>query len=119
MGDNQFGSDDAGIFMKQESVFDPTPMTPTQNKSLLGVQLSPDSPNEHQSLHMKRNLSYGNLGNTTEARVLVLYTGGTIGMLRNDKNGKFKQSQIIMSCDSIAVNNFIYSPDGRHDLLIV
>jgi hypothetical protein len=90
MAHNQFDSDDVGIFMKQESVFEPTPMTPTQNRSLLTAQLSPESPNGPQSLQMKRNVSYGNLGNTTEARVLVLYTGGTIGMLRNDKNGEYK-----------------------------
>jgi hypothetical protein len=88
-----FDDDDTGIFMKQDSVmslYDPAPMTPTQNtnKSLLSTTLSPDSPNHLTNAQMKRNASYGNLGNTTEARVLVLYTGGTIGMLRNDKNGE-------------------------------
>lgn len=91
---HNFDDDDTGIFMKQDSVmslYDPTPMTPTQNggKSLLSAgKLSPDSPNHSVNAQMKRNPSYGNLGNQTEARVLVLYTGGTIGMLRNDKNGK-------------------------------
>lgn len=89
----EFDEDDKGIFMKQESVmsfYEPAPMTPTQNtnKSLLSATLSPDSPNHLTNEQMKRNASYGNLENTTEARVLVLYTGGTIGMLRNDKNGK-------------------------------
>lgn len=89
-----FDDDDKGIFMKQESVmsiYEPTPLTPTQNgdKSLLSVgNLSPGSPNDDVNAQMKRNVSYGNLGNQTEARVLVLYTGGTIGMLRNDKNGE-------------------------------
>lgn len=91
MAHNQFDSEDAGIFMKQESVtsfYEPTPMTPTLNKSMLSAQLAPDSLDSSPCIQMKRNVSYGNLGNTTEARVLVLYTGGTIGMLRNDKNGK-------------------------------
>jgi hypothetical protein len=75
--------DDNGIFMKQESVmsfYDPTPMTPTQNtnKSLLSATLAPDSPNHLTNAQMKRNPSYGNLENTTEARVLVLYTGEEI-----------------------------------------
>lgn len=84
--------DDTGIFLKQDSVmslYEPTPMTPTQtNKTFLSATLSPDSPNHAVNAEMKRNASYGNLGNQTEARVLVLYTGGTIGMLRNDKNGE-------------------------------
>jgi lysophospholipase len=38
---------------------------------------------------MKRITSTGNMqGNEPEAKVLVLYTGGTIGMLRNEKNGE-------------------------------
>lgn len=82
----KFDDEDAGIFMKQESVFDITPLTPTQNgsKSLL----TPEPPKQAISVHMKRNESYGSLENRAEAKVLVLYTGGTIGMLRNDKNGK-------------------------------
>lgn len=76
--------------MKQDSVFNPTPMTPTQNgnKTFLSGQLSPESPNHAVNAQMKKVASYGNLENRTEARVLVLYTGGTIGMLRNDKNGE-------------------------------
>lgn len=31
--------------------------------------------------------SYENLGHLNESRVLVLYIGGTIGMVRNDKFG--------------------------------
>lgn len=91
---HRFDGDEAGTFMKQESVmslYEPTPMTPTQttNKSISSATLlSPDSPNHAANGEMKRNASYGNLGNQPEARVLVLYTGGTIGMLRNDKNGE-------------------------------
>jgi len=88
---HNFDDDDRGIFMKQESVtsvFSPTPMTPTTNghKTFLGSAGS--SPCPPISEQVKRNPSYGNLGNQTEARVLVMYTGGTIGMLRNDKNGE-------------------------------
>lgn len=79
--------------MKQDSVmslYDPVPMTPTQNgsKSFLSATLSPDSPNLKVNEEITRKISYGNLENRTEAKVLVLYTGGTIGMLRNDKNGE-------------------------------
>jgi len=85
---HSFDDDDVGIFMKQESVYDPAPMTPTQpNRTLLTANDSPNGPLSY-SLQMKRNASYGHLGSQTEAKVLVLYTGGTIGMLRNEKRGK-------------------------------
>lgn len=80
--------DDTGIFMKKGSIYDPISLTPIQNRSLVATNLSTNCPSSTLSAQMKRNASYGNLGNTTEARVLVLYTGGTIGMLRNDKNGE-------------------------------
>lgn len=43
-----------------------------------------------QSPAMRRNLSDGNLmaQEVKEARVRVIYTGGTIGMMRNERNGK-------------------------------
>lgn len=41
-----------------------------------------------QDLPLKGGETLEGLGSKTEARVLVLYTGGTIGMLRNEKNGK-------------------------------
>lgn len=67
--------EDCGIFMKQESVmslYEPTPMSPTSTK----VYLQPTSQDDAQpSAQIKRNTSYGNLTNETEARVLVLYTG--------------------------------------------
>lgn len=46
--------------------------------------------NERRS-SLRRNVSKGNLGSSdeTESKVLVIYTGGTIGMMRNDNNGKF------------------------------
>lgn len=100
MSNNQFDDDDTGIFMKQESVMDPTPMTPTQNgnKSFL----SAEPPKPVSSSQMKRNESYGNLENRTEARVLVLYTGGTIGMLRNERNGK-KSTQSLERKNYLAI----------------
>lgn len=51
---------------------------------------SPNSPKYHHKSSLKRNISYGNIPSTdkTEARVLVIYTGGTIGMMRNEKNGE-------------------------------
>lgn len=38
-------------------------------------------------LPMRRNSSYGKMpSENPEAKVLVIYTGGTIGMMRNEKN---------------------------------
>lgn len=85
---NKFDEEDTGIFMKQESIYDPTPMTPTQPRSSFLSTTSPETLKANNKTQIKKIASYGNMGNQTEARVLVLYTGGTIGMLRNDKNGK-------------------------------
>lgn len=45
--------------------------------------------NERRS-SLRRNVSKGNLMSSdhTEAKVLVIYTGGTIGMMRNENNGE-------------------------------
>lgn len=126
---HRFDGDEAGTFMKQESVmslYEPTPMTPTQtsNKSISSATLlSPDSPNHAANGEMKRNASYGNLGNQPEARVLVLYTGGTIGMLRNDKNGEQSASnwgKLISHAMGIANSKHVITPDtARQKLLII
>lgn len=86
---NNYDDNDVGIYMKQDSVIsfcEPTPPSPSSpvngNKSPLRSVL------EVNNVELKRNVSYGNMENTTEARVLVIYTGGTIGMIRNNKNGK-------------------------------
>lgn len=39
-----------------------------------------------------RNRSYDNMATSNEANVLVIYTGGTIGMTRNSKNGMYFQT---------------------------
>lgn len=51
--------------------------------------------NERRS-SLRRNVSKGNLmsSDETESKVLVIYTGGTIGMMRNDKNGEFYNNNI-------------------------
>lgn len=46
--------------------------------------------NDTGSVLMRRNASYGQMRSATEANVLVIYTGGTIGMMRNKNNGSFK-----------------------------
>lgn len=99
---------DEGIFMKMHqntesvtSLYAPVPMTPTQTNSRGFISTktppTPESPNysfanklKVQS-DMKRITSTGNIQSRDEkeAKVLVLYTGGTIGMLRNDKNGEY------------------------------
>lgn len=61
----------------------------TPNSSPLSP-MGPRTPKYHHRSSLKRNVSYGNIPSAekTEARVLVIYTGGTIGMMRNEKNGK-------------------------------
>lgn len=39
------------------------------------------------SISMRRSESYGHMTPGSEAHVLVIYTGGTIGMVRNENNG--------------------------------
>lgn len=78
---------DGGIFIKQDSVIsfcEPTPPSPSSMKGNKSSSLLAVNSNV---VDLKRSVSYGNLENTAEARVLVLYTGGTIGMIRNNKNG--------------------------------
>ena len=78
--------EDCGIFMKQESVmslYEPTPMSPTSTKVYLQPTAQDDAQRNNatqSSAQIKRNASYGNLTNETEARVLVLYTGELIGL---------------------------------------
>ncbi|KAG5669594.1 hypothetical protein PVAND_017481 [Polypedilum vanderplanki] len=94
MAYNDRSDEDGGIFMKQESVmslYEPVSMSPTNTKTFLLPTPQVEAPRNgnaaiNNSAAMQRNVSYGNLMNQSEARVLVLYTGGTIGMLRNDKN---------------------------------
>lgn len=84
--------------MKQDSVMsfcEPTPPTPPATSNGHKETFSTNTFDDRivQGLQMKRNVSYGNMENTTEARVLVLYTGGTIGMIRNNKNGEINTFQ--------------------------
>lgn len=47
--------------------------------------------NEQQSevkTSIRRNPSFGHMDTSAEANVLVIYTGGTIGMTRNSNNGE-------------------------------
>lgn len=38
---------------------------------------------------LARNRSFDDMGSMAEAKVLVIYTGGTIGMTRNSNNGMY------------------------------
>lgn len=108
MGDLPEDHNDEGIFMRMhhctesvQSLYAPVPMTPTQTSAKGFIESrssstaqTPDSPNYGSNRLkvqevMKRITSTGDIGNQPEAKVLVLYTGGTIGMLRNEKNGEF------------------------------
>ena len=79
--------------------------------------MSQDSQNQSFT---KRDESYEKIGNKTEARVLVLYTGGTIGMLRNDKNGEMSIFAIVfhagLAFENCRSMHFSYK---RQNLLIV
>lgn len=62
-------------------------------KLSLGSMSSLDNsvpPSPTKSSALKRNTSTGKLMpvETKETRVKVIYTGGTIGMVRNERNGK-------------------------------
>ena len=86
------GANKSGIEMKTSFYdtdkinFDPMPVTPvaqrkTFSKTVVNGKIS--------RLTMKRNSSFGNMPlDQDEAKVLVIYTGGTIGMTRNDRNGE-------------------------------
>lgn len=45
--------------------------------------------NLNGSQSIRRNTSFNAMNTSTEANVLVIYTGGTIGMIRNSNNGEF------------------------------
>lgn len=59
--------------------------SPWQRKPL--ADISPNGSLDLSKLSMRRNSSYGILpSENPEAKVLVIYTGGTIGMMRNEKH---------------------------------
>ncbi|XP_055589321.1 L-asparaginase isoform X2 [Uranotaenia lowii] len=59
--------------------------SPWKRKQLM--DLNPNGSLDLRKLNMRRNSSYGKIpSENVEAKVLVLYTGGTIGMMRNEKN---------------------------------
>lgn len=47
---------------------------------------------------LRRNVSKGNLmsNDNTESKVLVIYTGGTIGMMRNESNGEYDKNFVFV-----------------------
>lgn len=67
--------------------------TSSENKST-------DKSIKMSSMSMRRSESYGQMSAASEANVLVIYTGGTIGMVRNENNGQ---------CDSISFSFFFLS----------
>lgn len=78
--------DDCGIMMKMKTNGENVPghVLPPQTPDI-----GPEAPQHYSKSSLRRNISYGNmLTNGSEAKVLVIYTGGTIGMIRNSKNGK-------------------------------
>jgi len=42
-----------------------------------------------KSLHKSPNGFFSSVPEQMEAKVLVIYTGGTVGMVRNENNGKY------------------------------
>jgi len=69
---------------------DPISFKLTESSQSSLDKVIPPSPTM-QSPAMRRNASDGNLmaQDVKEARVRVIYTGGTIGMMRNERNGKW------------------------------
>jgi L-asparaginase/Glu-tRNA(Gln) amidotransferase subunit D len=66
--------------------FNPLPVEATVQRKTSTKVLTLNGP---LTMSMKRNSSYGNmLADYDEAKVLVIYTGGTIGMTRNENNGE-------------------------------
>lgn len=47
------------------------------------------SSHRNKQSSISRIRSFDDMGTHVEAKVLVIYTGGTIGMTRNSNNGKF------------------------------
>lgn len=64
--------------------------------------LNSQNSNVSSKSSLRRNTSYGDMiaSEQMETKVLVIYTGGTIGMMRNDKNGMFKitYNYLILIC---------------------
>lgn len=61
---------------------------------------------DHSKDIMRNNQSFEKvkLNENPEGHVLVLYTGGTIGMIRNQNGGEFKKH---FSTDNLKINNQI------------
>jgi hypothetical protein len=84
---------DIGLYMKtidscpiSNNIYVSDQLTPTDNEPNDRLQLRRGS----VAMEMARHSSYGNMApEKNEAKVLVIYTGGTIGMMRNEKNGKY------------------------------
>lgn len=58
-----------------------------QNHEQNAALSSYDSMENKSSL--QRHASFDDMSSVSEARVLVIYTGGTIGMTRNSNNGTY------------------------------
>lgn len=62
----------------------------SKNHSRLPSIDSLDSQCSNKRALIQRNKSFlDSMGTATEAKVLVIYTGGTIGMTRNSTNGNY------------------------------
>lgn len=59
----------------------------TTTMSVDKVHKAADENNKMSSVLMRRSESFGTMTAGSEAHVLVIYTGGTIGMVRNENNG--------------------------------
>lgn len=94
-------SDDGPIMIKIPTVIssnasiDNMPDTPVKNitPTKRSFNIEANTPTKERTMSLRRNTSFGNIpaSNCTEAKVLVIYTGGTIGMIRNKKNGNYNE----------------------------
>lgn len=59
-----------------------------ENQRPLAAVQSIENVQHDRRTSIPRQRSFDNMATSTEANVLVIYTGGTIGMTRNSKNGE-------------------------------
>lgn len=71
-----------------------------------------DSLEDERRSSIHRSRSFDNMNTSAEANVLVIYTGGTIGMVRNVNNGKNIDLNVQLTvCQSSKLINSVSKSD--------
>lgn len=92
IGMGEYNDNDEPIMLKigsSSASIDNVPNSPQTSPEKNKIMQSINAAAAENKLSLRRNTSYGNMltTNSKEAKVLVIYTGGTIGMIRNRNNG--------------------------------